>query len=54
VTVELAPSGSGTLLRLTHERLPPAQVEPHRRGWASIIEYLAATLASDVGEMEGP
>jgi len=54
VTVELAPSGSGTLLRLIHERLPADQVEPHSRGWASIIDHLTAALAPDVGEMERP
>jgi uncharacterized protein YndB with AHSA1/START domain len=54
VTVELAPSGSGTVLRLTHERLPADQVEPHRRGWASIIDHLAAALAAKAGRKEPP
>lgn len=52
VTVELAPSGQGTVLRLTHERLPADQVEPHGRGWGSIIEHLIAALAPDGGRKE--
>ena len=47
VTVELAPSRGGTMLRLTHERLPADEVEPHQGGWGSIIDNLAATLAND-------
>jgi uncharacterized protein YndB with AHSA1/START domain len=47
VTVELEPSGTGTRLRLVHERLPAAQVSPHTRGWASIIDNLVAALAAD-------
>ena len=49
VTVELVPSGDGTVLLLTHERLPADQVEPHTRGWTSIIEHLTADLASEGG-----
>jgi uncharacterized protein YndB with AHSA1/START domain len=54
VTVELTAIGSGTLLRLIHERLPADQVEPHGRGWATIIDHLAAALVPDVGKMERP
>jgi uncharacterized protein YndB with AHSA1/START domain len=54
VTVELAPSGAGTVLRLTHERLPADQVEPHGLGWASIIDHLAAVLAAEAGRKEPP
>jgi uncharacterized protein YndB with AHSA1/START domain len=54
VTVELAPSGDGTVLRLTHERLPADQVEPHTHGWTSIIEHLAAAMASEGGGKEHP
>jgi uncharacterized protein YndB with AHSA1/START domain len=47
VTVELERSDDGTLIVLTHERLPAAQVDPHGRGWSSILEQLAAALALD-------
>ena len=49
VTVELEPSGTGTRLRLVHERLPATQVSPHTRGWASIIDNLVTALAADGG-----
>ena len=47
VTVELRDTGSGTELTLTHERLPAAQVDPHRRGWTDIVRKLEAELAAD-------
>jgi uncharacterized protein YndB with AHSA1/START domain len=47
VTVELAPSGEGTRLRLVHERLPADQVGPHAGGWGSILDNLVAALAAD-------
>jgi uncharacterized protein YndB with AHSA1/START domain len=34
VEFRLEPHGGGTLLRLRHHGLPPARIEPHRRGWA--------------------
>jgi uncharacterized protein YndB with AHSA1/START domain len=49
VTVELRPSGAGTMLVLTHERLPSDQVEPHTRGWGSIIDNLAAAVVGSEG-----
>lgn len=54
VTVELSPSGSGTLLLLTHERLPNDQVEPHKQGWASILDHLTATLIPEGWTKEFP
>ena len=45
VTVELREQSGGTELTLTHRRLPPAQVEPHRRGWTDIVQQLAVELA---------
>ena|SRR6266542_902167 len=44
VTVELRPDGSGTELTLRHERLPEEHVEPHRGGWAQILENLEKQL----------
>ena len=54
VTVELARSDDGTVLRLTHERLPADQVEPHERGWTSIIEHLTAAVAAESGRKGHP
>ena len=54
VTVVLARSGDGTVLRLTHERLPADQVEPHKRGWTSIIEHLNAAVAPESGRKGHP
>jgi uncharacterized protein YndB with AHSA1/START domain len=45
VTVELKARGNGTELTLTHRRLPPAEVDAHRRGWTDIVEKLAALLS---------
>jgi uncharacterized protein YndB with AHSA1/START domain len=45
VTVELKAQGNGTELTLTHRRLPPAEVDAHRRGWTDIVEKLAALLS---------
>ena len=51
VTVELLQrgggGGGGTELVLTHRRLPPAQVESHRRGWSDIVRRLEEALAGD-------
>jgi uncharacterized protein YndB with AHSA1/START domain len=45
VTVELFDRGKECELVLTHERFPrPEKVEPHRQGWGSIVEKLAAHL----------
>jgi uncharacterized protein YndB with AHSA1/START domain len=40
VTVELREQERGTELLLTHRRLPPGQVESHRRGWSDILRLL--------------
>jgi uncharacterized protein YndB with AHSA1/START domain len=42
VTIELVPEESGTLIRLTHEGLPPDQIEIHRHGWELYVPRLAA------------
>ena len=40
VTIEFLERDRGTELVLTHRRLPPKQVESHRRGWSDILELL--------------
>jgi uncharacterized protein YndB with AHSA1/START domain len=44
VTIELRPHGDGTELTLIHEQLPADQVDPHRGGWAQILENLESVL----------
>ena len=46
VTVSLQPKGNQAELTLTHESLPPDQVESHRGGWSLIIEKLLGHLTS--------
>jgi uncharacterized protein YndB with AHSA1/START domain len=49
VTVELNPRGDETDLVLTHERLPTQAIhEGHTRGWAHILDHLAAAISNDV------
>jgi uncharacterized protein YndB with AHSA1/START domain len=47
VTIDLAAVDDGTLLTLTHEQLPPDQVESHGGGWGAILDRLSAELASE-------
>ena len=44
VTIDLAASDEGTLLRLTHTDLPSAEAPPHRDGWEQHLEALADLL----------
>jgi uncharacterized protein YndB with AHSA1/START domain len=46
VTVELHPHDEGTRVVLMHERLPEDVVDGHRDGWGTMIERLAAILAT--------
>ena len=46
VTVELHERDGGTELVLTHRRLPPEQVDSHRRGWTDIVRLLETRLAA--------
>jgi hypothetical protein len=34
----------GTEVILTHRRLPPSQIEPHRKGWTDIVRKLALAV----------
>jgi uncharacterized protein YndB with AHSA1/START domain len=45
VEITLEETDGGTLLRLVHRGLPPAQVESHRGGWEYFLGRLAALLA---------
>ena len=46
VTVELKAQGNGTELTLTHRRLPPAELDAHRRGWTDIVGKLEAIVTA--------
>jgi uncharacterized protein YndB with AHSA1/START domain len=41
VEIDLAPDGEGTLLRLTHRRLPDEEIEQHAHGWDHFLPRLA-------------
>lgn len=49
VTVELEPAEGGTVLTLSHERLPADQLESHRNGWAPMLDRLTALLTGGGG-----
>jgi uncharacterized protein YndB with AHSA1/START domain len=40
VTVEFLERDGGTELVLTHRRLPPEQIDDHRKGWTDIVQKL--------------
>ena len=42
VTVEFLEKGAATEVVLTHRRLPPRMVGPHREGWTDILTKLEA------------
>jgi uncharacterized protein YndB with AHSA1/START domain len=44
VTIEFHERGTGTELVLTHRRLAPKAVEPHREGWTDIVRLLDEAL----------
>ncbi len=46
VTVELLERGADTELVLTHRRLPPDQLDSHRKGWTDIVAKLEQVLGS--------
>jgi uncharacterized protein YndB with AHSA1/START domain len=45
VTIEFLERNRGTELVLTHRRLPPTQVESHRKGWSDIVQLLEREFA---------
>lgn len=47
VTVEFVERDGGTEVILTHRRLPPSQIESHRKGWTDIVQKLAAAASGD-------
>jgi hypothetical protein len=44
VTLDFAPAGSGTELRLTHEGVPEELALRTEEGWSKLIQALAHTL----------
>ncbi|GAB2623534.1 hypothetical protein Aab01nite_16780 [Paractinoplanes abujensis] len=46
VTIELAPSGAGTDLRIVHDRVDEETAEMYRAGWESCLTRLPAYLAA--------
>ena len=51
VTVDLAPHGAGqTMMTISHELLPPGQVDRHQRGWGAISAQLGDMLEGSRGE----
>jgi uncharacterized protein YndB with AHSA1/START domain len=45
VDFELLPDGTGTLVRLTHSRLPAEDLPIHRAGWDAFVPRLAVAAA---------
>jgi uncharacterized protein YndB with AHSA1/START domain len=44
VTVTFAPHDDGTLVRLTHERMPADRAPSHEGGWGTMLERLGSLL----------
>jgi uncharacterized protein YndB with AHSA1/START domain len=44
VTIEFHERGTGTEVVLTHRRLPPREVDGHRKGWTDILRLLDEAL----------
>jgi len=51
VEITLTPDGDGTVLRLVHHGLPPAEVEQHTQGWDL---YLSRLVTVGAGRDPGP
>ncbi len=55
VTIELEANDEGTLIRLTHADLPPAEQTMHRMGWIHYLGRLASLVGgTDPGPDPGP
>ncbi len=46
VTVDFHDRRGATEVVLTHRRLPPGQIESHRKGWSDIVQKLDVALTS--------
>jgi uncharacterized protein YndB with AHSA1/START domain len=46
VTVEFHERDGGTEVILTHRQLPPAQLDPHTKGWSDILRKLEEAVES--------
>ena len=44
VTLDFAPAGTGTELRLTHEGVPEAEAQRTEDGWSKIIQAIANSI----------
>jgi uncharacterized protein YndB with AHSA1/START domain len=46
VTIEFTDQDDGTLVTLTHEKLPEGMGESHREGWTSALEHLSKEIGN--------
>jgi len=47
IVIEIVPDGSGCILTLTHESLPPEYHEATKNGWGKMFNRLAEVLSSE-------
>jgi uncharacterized protein YndB with AHSA1/START domain len=47
VEVSLIPDGAGTIVRISHRRLPDRSIAAHRAGWEHYLPRLAAAATGD-------
>jgi len=52
VEIDLIEQPDGTLMRMTHSGLPPSALPAHAKGWAYLLDRLAAVAAGR--EPDGP
>lgn len=53
VEVNLIPDGEGTLVRLIHRGLSPAERDRHGQGWDHFLPFLPQAAATPVGATSG-